>query len=73
MASTSLTRAIGDRIRAAREDMGWTQKDLAAKLGVSLAMVGRYERGINLPPADDIAKLSRTIRMSVGKLYGEGG
>ena len=36
---------IGDKIRHHRESLGWTQADLAVRLGVSQQYVSRVERG----------------------------
>ena len=36
---------IGARIRAAREDQGWTQDQLAAAVGVSRSAVAQWETG----------------------------
>lgn len=51
--------AIGHRIRSCREERGLTLKDVAAKSGVSLSTISRYERGefdlIKLPVVTAIA------------------
>ena len=39
------TRAIGARIRAARQDQGWTQDELANAVGVSRSAVAQWETG----------------------------
>ena len=44
-AEMSDTRAIGSRIRAARQDQGWTQDELAAAVGVSRSAVAQWETG----------------------------
>src|SRR5690242_16563174 len=38
-------RDIGARIRAAREDQGWTQDQLASAVGVSRSAVAQWETG----------------------------
>jgi transcriptional regulator with XRE-family HTH domain len=38
-------REIGERIRSAREDQGWTQDQLAAEVGVSRSAVAQWETG----------------------------
>jgi transcriptional regulator with XRE-family HTH domain len=37
--------AIGNRIQALRKQQGWSQKQLAKKVGTSGPIAGRYERG----------------------------
>ena len=36
---------LGARIKAAREDMGWTQADLGKAVGVSKSAVSQWEKG----------------------------
>src|SRR5215467_5612367 len=38
-----------ERLRRARSLKGWSQADLAAKIGTSFEMVSRWERGITVP------------------------
>lgn len=39
----------GDTIRQARQRAGWSQEELAAKVGVSMRSIGNYERGDTIP------------------------
>lgn len=41
----SMKRKYDEEIRAAREEKGWTQKDLAVELGTTQQNVGRWEKG----------------------------
>lgn len=43
---------IGARIRKYREMSGFSQKELAQKIGVSNSRVSNWEQGINRPDAD---------------------
>src|SRR5215831_7173080 len=38
-----------ERLRRARSLKGWSQADLAAKIGTSFEMVSRWERGVAFP------------------------
>jgi transcriptional regulator with XRE-family HTH domain len=38
-------KALGSRIREAREELGWSQVELAERAGISKSTVPRYERG----------------------------
>lgn len=46
---------IGARIRKYREMSGFSQKELAQKIGVSNSRVSNWEQGINRPDADILA------------------
>ena len=41
-------------IRAARVNVGFSQKEAADRLGVSNKTLGNWEQGITFPPADKI-------------------
>ena len=43
---------IGVRIREARADKGWKQKELAAQVAVEPITVSRWERGATTPDLD---------------------
>jgi transcriptional regulator with XRE-family HTH domain len=50
--TSEIDALLGKRLRTGRELMGITQKELGAAMGVSAAMVGRYESGARpLSPA----------------------
>src|SRR5215467_16113835 len=38
-----------ERLRRARSLKGWSQADLAAKIGTSFEMISRWERGVTVP------------------------
>ena len=52
---------LGERIRAARGEKGWSQKELADRVGTSQAQVSQMENG-KLVPSDDLrTKLSKAL------------
>jgi transcriptional regulator with XRE-family HTH domain len=46
---------IGDKIRTLRKDRGWTQEELAKKLGVKPQNISRYEKGRVQPRESTLA------------------
>lgn len=55
---------IGNRIRKFRLEKGWTQSDLAEKLGVTKPAVQKYENGgINNLKRETIQKLCELFRV----------
>ena len=56
-------RELGVQIRLAREAAGVTQRKLAAHLGVSRQMIGRYEAGIAAPSVDKIARAATLLKI----------
>jgi DNA-binding transcriptional regulator YiaG len=52
-------------IKAIRLELGFTQEDLARKLGLALSTVSKWEQGVFSP--------SRLAREKIGKLLKKGG
>jgi transcriptional regulator with XRE-family HTH domain len=54
-------RLLGEQIRLARSDRGWTQQDLAERAGISRPTLRRIERGdlgVTLGSAFEVAALT---------------
>lgn len=62
---------IGKCITSLRKAKNWSQEDLASKVDTSRVMIGKYERGDNLPSLEAIAKMAKTLDVSVDFLIGE--
>jgi len=57
--STNITQRFGVRLRALRKKHGWTQIEMAEKLGVDRSYISDMERGkknVCLPTLEVIAK-----------------
>lgn len=62
------TDRIARRLLAEREQRGWSQSDLAARAGVSKAMISKIERGEASPTAALLAKLSGAFELTLATL-----
>lgn len=71
--SSAVVRAVGERIRARREKMGLTQRDVAHALQVSAQAVSRWEFGENAPDVGVMVPLSRLLGVSLDWLLGNHG
>ena len=59
----------GDRIRKRREELGMSQVELASKIGVDKASVGRYEKGqIEKIPYMTFIKILIALQTTPGEL-----
>lgn len=63
-----LNQRIGARVHIERESRGWSLTDLAARSGVSRAMVHKLERGDCSPTATLLARLSGAFDLSMSQL-----
>ena len=60
---------VGQRIKAAREQAGLSQQDLAYKLGLnSYQSISQYERGVRTPKYDTLLRIADALGVSVNSL-----
>ncbi|MGH9188332.1 MAG: helix-turn-helix domain-containing protein [Acidimicrobiales bacterium] len=64
--------ALGERIRVLRKDAGWSQAELAAKIGTDAGRVSRYEAGRITPSADAIVRIAEAFNVSLDHLLVDG-
>ena len=65
-----LARRIGAQARAERVRQGWTQADVAEKLGLGSEVYGRIERGLMLPSAETLARMCAVLDMEADMACG---
>ena len=56
-----MRKEFGLCIVRARKLQGWSQKELARRLGVPRERLGRWERGLHSPDLEDVAFLSEVL------------
>jgi putative transcriptional regulator len=61
--------SLGNRLREAREQRGWTQAELAARIGVSRKTVNTIENRIFVPSTLIALKLARALDEAVENLF----
>jgi transcriptional regulator with XRE-family HTH domain len=62
---------LGANISVLRRAKGWTQSDLAERVGVDTETISRFERGVTLPSLLTLEKISQSLRAGVGDLLAE--
>jgi transcriptional regulator with XRE-family HTH domain len=62
------TQRLAARIRAEREERGWTPAELAERSGVSRAMIAKVEAGKSSPTAMLLGKLSGALGITMSTL-----
>lgn len=62
-------RRLATRLRAEREDRGWTIAELAARSGVSRAMVSKVERAEASPTATLLGRLAAAFGLTLSQLF----
>ena len=61
---------LGSRIKHYRKIKGFSQKELAEKIGVSNVVLSRYESSKRTPDADTQIKIADVLDISMDELYG---
>lgn len=65
-----LTVTLGSRIKAFREALGWTQGDLAGRVGVHVMTLSRWELDKNQPKGEEIVGLAKSLGVSADEILG---
>lgn len=60
---------VGQRLARARQAAGYSQKQLAERLGVSAPKLSNWENGINMLPPEYARKVFLETRIDVDYLY----
>lgn len=61
---------VADRIKAIREQKGFTQVDLAKQLGITRSSVNAWEQGISVPSTQYVVELASLFKVSTDYLLG---
>src|SRR3954466_4581283 len=60
--------AVGDRVRALREAMGLSLRDLGERAGVSAPMLSQVERGETSPTLSVATKIATGLELTLSQL-----
>ncbi len=64
------TQYTGQKISQKRKEKGYTQKDVADALHVSVSAVSKWERGLNYPDLSIVEELARLLDITPAELLG---
>ena len=68
-ARTGLAEHLANRLKAEREARGWTQAELAARVGVSRKTINTIENGVFVPSTITALKIAGAFVLSVEQLF----
>ena len=55
---------LANKVKALRNEQGWSQSELAEQVGADPAQISRYENGRITPSADALVRLAETFGVS---------
>lgn len=64
MANSALAQQLGARIRELRNINGWTQKELAQRIGIHKSVISYFELGERFPAYDTLLRIADTFKVS---------
>lgn len=62
---------LGERVKELRKEAGWTQGELAEKVGTDARQVSRYENGRITPSLEVLARIAEALNVSLDYLVFE--
>lgn len=68
-ASSPIAATIGANLRAAREQRGLTQRELALILGRPFMAISRWERGEHRPSDANLIAIAEALELDVAELF----
>ena len=63
-----MTESLGQRIAKQRADLGWTQAELAERVGISRVALSHTEAGISSPGERTVALLAGVFKLEPHEL-----
>lgn len=61
---------FGENLKHLRKSLGLTQKDFGAKIGLSKAVVSKYENGMGYPSFDVLVRIAQHFGVTTDYLLG---
>jgi transcriptional regulator with XRE-family HTH domain len=55
-------RICAKKLKEAREEMGYSQKQLGLRVGLSDKSISMYEKGTVYPPVSNLLKIAKELR-----------
>ncbi len=57
------------RLREAREEMGYSQKQLGLRVGLSDKSISMYEKGTVYPPVSNLLKIAKELKKEISYFF----
>lgn len=67
--ANGVDKALGQRVRTRRLEIGMSQERLAEALGLTFQQVQKYEKGVNRIAASTLLRIADALEFPVGRFY----
>lgn len=61
MLEKEMRKSFGQRLKSLRNQKRWTQKELAAKVGIGFSQFNKYEMGLHIPQLEKLIQLAELL------------
>ena len=65
----SIKKQFGLRIKEIRKSKGYTQEQVAEKIGIEPPNVSKLEKGLHFPLPENIEKISKALKVEIKDLF----
>lgn len=62
-------KKFGKRVNELRKKQGFTQEQLAEKIGIGIRSLGKIENGNNFPATDNLEKLVSALNVTTSEMF----
>ncbi|MGI5897613.1 MAG: helix-turn-helix domain-containing protein [Candidatus Dojkabacteria bacterium] len=59
------SKIFAERLKKAREEMGYSQRGLGMRVGLSDKSISVYENGHTYPPVSNLLKIAKVLNKSI--------
>lgn len=67
-----MSKELGNKLKVLRNNIGFTQKQIAEQLNVDRSTYSNYERAVTEPDVKTLIKLAKVFGVEVGELLSSG-
>ena len=68
----SISQNFPDKLKLLRKEKGWSQKELAKRIGSDLQRISKYERGVVYPTTEMLVRVADAFQVGLDELIRDG-
>ena len=68
----SISQNFPDKLKLLRKEKGWSQRELAKRIGSDLQRISKYERGVVYPTTEMLVRVADAFQVGLDELIRDG-